>query len=139
MLNLKEYTADAMIENIPAVISIIDEWLEGLSCPTKAQMQIDVAVDELMANIAHYAYTPDKGKVTIQTEYDEISGIASITFIDRGIPFNPLKMEEPDVSLPASEREIGGLGIFLVRKTMDQMEYRREDGCNMLTIRKKIR
>ena len=106
---------------------------------SKEDFQVTLIVEEIFVNIAHYAYTPDKGKVTIQTEYDEISGIASITFIDRGIPFNPLKMEEPDVSLPASEREIGGLGIFLVRKTMDQMEYRREDGCNMLTIRKKIR
>ena len=136
---MKELTVKAIKENIPAVISAIDKWLEGLSCPIKTHMQIDVAVDEIVANIAHYAYAPQKGDVTIQTEYDENSGTASITFTDMGIPFNPLKKEEPDVSLPASEREIGGLGIFLVRKTMDQMEYRREDGCNMLTIRKKIR
>ena len=136
---VKEFTVEAKIPNIPAVVSVVDDWLEGLSCPIKAQMQIDVAVDELFSNISRYAYAPEKGEVTIQMEYDEKSGMASVTFIDKGIPFNPLQKEEPDISLPAEERGIGGLGIFLVRKTMDKMEYRHEAGSNMLTIYKKIK
>jgi len=67
-----------------------------------------------------------------------VNRAAVITFRDSGVPFDPLQKEEPDTTLTAEEREIGGLGIFLVRKTMDAMEYRREDGFNVLTIRKKI-
>ena len=135
---MKEWTLEAKLSNIPVAISVIDEWLEELACPIKAQTQIDVAVDEIFSNIAHYAYAPGSGDATIRLDYDELLRTVSITFSDRGIPFNPLEKEEPDIFLPAEEREIGGLGIFLVRKTMDEVKYRREDDRNILTIVKRI-
>ena len=104
----------------------------------KAQMQIDVAIDELFGNIAHYAYGGESGDAAVRFGFDEASRTVSITFIDGGVPFNPLEQADPDVSLSAEERGIGGLGIFMVKKTMDKLEYSHENGCNMLTMRKRI-
>ena len=114
------------------------EQLEGISCPMKAQMQIDIALDELLSNIIHFAYPDRPGEMRIEFSFDEAARAVSITLIDRGIPFDPLPVTEPDTSLPLQDRQIGGLGIFMVRKTMDEMSYRYEDGCNRLTIRKNI-
>ena len=99
-------------------------------------MQIEVAVEELFVNIAHYAYAPDTGSATIRTEIT--AGTAEITFIDSGVQYDPLAKPDPDVSLPASERQVGGLGIFMVKKSMDDMRYEYRDGKNILTIVKKL-
>lgn len=138
MPELIEKTFPAAIDSITEATAFVDEWLESLDCPMKAQMQIDVAMDELFSNIALYAYAPGSGDATLRLDFDEAARTASITFIDSGVPYNPLEKMDPDVTLSAEERQIGGLGIFLVKKTMDGMEYRREDGRNMLTILKKI-
>ena len=135
---MKELTLDAKIENIPSLTAFVDEWLEGLECPIKAQMQIDVAVDEIFSNIAQYAYGPEGGTAVIRLEFDAADRTAMISFIDSGVSYDPLSKADPDVTLSAEEREIGGLGIFLVKKTMDAMEYRREDDRNMLTIHTRI-
>ena len=135
---MKELTLRAALENLPQVTQFIDEQLEALDCSMKAQMQIDVAIDELFGNIARYAYGEAEGDATVRLDIDEATRMAFITFIDRGTPFNPLEQEEPDVTLSVEERKVGGLGIFLVRKTMDKVDYRREDGCNILTIGKRV-
>ena len=135
---MKERTFDANIESFPEVIQFIDEWLESLECGMKTQMQIDLAVDELFTNIASYAYAPGSGEATIQLDYDEASRTASITFIDSGIPYDPLQKPDPDVTLSAEERGIGGLGIYMAKKAADNMEYRRENDRNILTIYKNI-
>ena len=135
---MKELTLKATLENIPRVTEFIDGELEALDCPMKAQMQIDVAIDELFGNIAHYAYGEAGGEATVRFEFDPDGRRARITFIDGGVPFDPVRRADPDVSLSAEERQIGGLGIFLVRRTMDGMEYQRRDGRNVLTIIKHI-
>lgn len=135
---MKEWTGKAVLENIPAVTAFIDEQLEALDCPMKAQMQIDVAVDELFGNIAHYAYGDSTGDATVRFDFNEAARMVSIAFIDGGMPFNPLEIADPDVSLSAEERGIGGLGIFMVKKTMDRMEYSYENGFNILIIHKHI-
>ena len=135
---MDELRLEAKVDKLDAVLAFVDERLEALDCPMKAQMQIDLAIDELFCNIAKYAYAPDTGDMTIGFSFDPESRLASITFKDNGIPFDPLAKKDPDVSLPASERQIGGLGIFLVKKTMDGMEYRYENGQNILTIHKHI-
>ena len=135
---MKELTRKATVDGIPVVTAFIDECLEALDCPIKAQMRIDVAIDEIFGNIAYYAYGDGTGDATVRFEFDEQTRTVSITFIDRGVPFDPLKKADPDVTLSAEERGIGGLGIFMVKKTMDGMEYRHENGCNILTIRKRI-
>ena len=135
---MKEITLKAVTGNIPQVIAFVEEQLETVACPLRAQMQIDVAVDELFSNISRYAYTPETGEATVRFEYDEKEKAVHITFIDSGVPFNPLERSAPDTHIPLERRSIGGLGIHLVRKTMDGMEYEYKDGKNILTIRKLI-
>ena len=135
---VKELVLKAKLDNIPEVTAFIDEQLEALDCPMKAQMQIDVAIDELFSNIARYAYAPGEGDATVRFEFDEVARVASVTFVDSGVPFDPLKQGDPDVSLSIDDRKEGGLGIFMVKKTMDHMVYRHENGCNLLTIYKRI-
>ena len=135
---MKEMTCKAEIGKLEAVTSFIDGLLEECGCPLKIQFQIDVAIDEIFSNIAYYAYPSGDGTATVRFDMNEETRVVSIAFLDRGTPFNPLAKEDPDVSLPASERQIGGLGIFMVKKTMDKVEYAYENGMNVLTIRKKI-
>ena len=135
---MKELTIAAKIENIEAVTDFVNEQLEALDCPMKAQMQIDIAIDELFGNIAHYAYNPEIGKATVRVEVIEDPLAVTITFIDNGVPYDPLAKADPDTTLSAEEREIGGLGIYMVKKSMDDITYEYKDGQNILTIKKKI-
>ena len=135
---MRELTLKAAIENLPAVTSFLDEILEAAGSSMKSQMQLDVAMDELFGNIARYAYVPGEGDATVRVSVDEANRVAEITLIDRGVPFNPLEALPPDTTASAADRPIGGLGIFLVRKTMDEMTYAREEDRNVLTLRKKI-
>ena len=135
---MKELTVQATLDNIPVVTTFVDEQLEALGCPMKVQMQIDIAMDELFGNIAHYAYPSDTGDATVRFDFEESTRTASITLIDSGIPFDPLQKEDPDVTASVEDRAVGGLGIFMVKKTMDHLAYRRENGRNMLTFWKHI-
>ncbi len=135
---MKELTIAATLENIEAVTAFVDEQLEGLDCPMKAQVQIDIAIDEIFGNIAHYAYAPDVGEATVRVEIQEPSRSVIITFIDSGVPYDPLTAAEPDTTLSADERSVGGLGIFMVKKSMDAITYRYENGKNILSIQKEI-
>ena len=136
---MKEMTLAATLENIEAVTAFVDEQLEALNCPMKAQMQIDIAIDELFGNIAQYAYTTEVGEVTVRVEVIEDPMSVVITFIDGGVPYDPLSAADPDITLSADERAIGGLGIFMVKKSMDDVTYRYENGSNILSIRKNLR
>lgn len=133
---MKELTLAATVENIGTVTDFVNEQLENMDCPMKAQTQIDIAIDELFGNIAQYAYGPEGGEATVRVEGRESPRAVVITFIDGGMPFDPLANEDPDTGLPLEERGIGGLGIFMVKKSMDEVSYRYEDGKNVLTIRK---
>ena len=135
---MKELILAATVENIEAVIAFIDEQLEAIDCPMKAQMQIDIAIDEIFSNIAHYAYTPAVGQATIRLEAQDDPRAVTVTFIDRGIPYDPLAKEDPDITLSAEERQIGGLGIYMVKKSMDEITYEYKDGQNILSIKKCI-
>ena len=136
---MKELTIAATVKNIEAVTDFVNEQLEALDCPVKAQMQIGIAIDELFGNIAQYAYNPDVGEATVRVEVQQNPLSVVITFIDGGVPYDPLTASEPDTTLPAEDRPLGGLGIFMVRKTMDEITYRYENGRNILSIRKNLR
>ena len=136
---MKEMTIAATTQNIDVVTDFVNEQLEALDCPMKAQMQIDIAIDELFGNIAHYAYNPDVGEATVRVEVVEEPLSVIITFIDEGVPYDPLSAAAPDTTLSAEERSLGGLGIFMVRKSMDEITYRYENGSNILSIRKNLR
>ena len=135
---MSELNIEAKTENLEKVLAFVDKHLEEKECAIKVQMQIDVAVEELFVNIAQYAYDSDTGMVTIQVEIQEEPLAVMITFIDNGVPYNPLAKEDPDITLAAEERQIGGLGIYMVKKTMDDITYDYKDGQNILRIRKQL-
>ena len=131
-------TVEAELSNIPKVTAFIDAQLEELCCPFKSQMKIDVVIDELFSNIARYAYPNGKGDVKIETAYNKADRTFSIAFIDGGTPYNPLKKDDPDISLSAEEREVGGLGIFMVKNMVDEITYNYKCNKNILTVIKNI-
>ena len=134
---MKELTIEAKTENLDDVIAFVSSELEMLGCGVKQQMQIEISVEEIFVNIAHYAYTPEIGNATIRVDTEE-NGVIVLTFIDTGVPYNPLAKADPDITLSAEERQIGGLGIFMVKKNMDDVIYEYKDGQNVLTLRKKL-
>ncbi len=135
---MKELKIEAAVDRLDEVLAFIDAELEARDCPMKAQMQIDVAAEEMFVNIASYAYAPGHGDALIQIETDPDTRVFSVTLIDSGIPYDPLKKADPDVTLSAEERGIGGLGIYMVKKSMDAVSYRRENGQNIFRMEKKI-
>lgn len=135
---MKELTINATVENIEKVTAFVDEQLEALDCPMKAQTQIDIAIDELFSNIAYYAYNPEVGPATVRVEVTQDPLAVVVTFIDNGKQYDPLAKEDPDVTLSAEERDIGGLGIYIVKKSMDDISYEYKDGQNILRIKKNI-
>lgn len=133
---MNELTLEATPENIPVITAFVDEQLERYDCPMKAQAQIDIAIDELFGNIVRYAYHPEVGSATVQVEVINEPLAVVITFIDQGKPYDPLAKEDPNVTLSAEEREVGGLGIYIVKKSMSEITYEYKDGRNILKIRK---
>lgn len=135
---MKELTLDATTENIETVTNFVNEQLEALDCPMATQLQIDIAIDELFGNIAQYAYDPEVGSATVRVELTREPLAVIITFLDNGVPYDPLSSAEPDITLSAEDRPIGGLGIYIAKKTMDEISYEYKNGQNILTIKKRI-
>ncbi|HCA05551.1 MAG TPA: ATP-binding protein [Ruminococcaceae bacterium] len=133
---MKQLTIEAATENIETVTSFVIKELESYNCPLKAQTQIAVAIDELFGNIAQYAYTPEIGDATVQLDVEENPLSVIITFIDNGVPFNPLEKKDPNIHESVGKRKIGGLGIYIVKKTMTMVDYEYKDGQNILTVKK---
>ena len=129
---------DALSENLDTVLDFVNARLEGVDCPMKAQMQIDVAIEEIFVNIAHYAYAPGTGKAVLTVRLGGDPLTATFVFRDWGKPYDPLQKEDPDITLSAEQRQIGGLGIFMTKKIMDHMAYEYKDGQNVLTLVKKL-
>lgn len=165
---MKELIVAAKIEQLDEVIEFVAKELEKHELGMKMEMQIAVVVEEIFVNIAHYAYNFANKEVTnkevtnkearnkeainenainenarnkeatIRCLIDEESLQVTIQFLDSGKPFNPLLKQDPDISLSAEERDIGGLGVFMVKKMMDTVNYEYKEGKNILTIKKKI-
>ena len=133
-----ELELEAVPENLGEAQTFVEEHLEAADCPVKARMQISVAVEEIFVNIANYAYAPEQGSATVRVEVSENPVTVTITFVDQGMPYDPLAKQDPDVTLSAAEREIGGLGIFMTKKIMDDVVYEYKDGQNILTLKKHL-
>jgi len=134
----KKIRVAATKENLETVTAFLDEILDEKDCPLKIRLQIDLALEEMYINIANYAYTPKTGEMELRVEFDEAERELTLVLIDSGIPYDPLAKKDPDVTLSAEKRKIGGLGIYLVKKTMDSMTYERRDGRNIVTMKKKF-
>ena len=136
---MKELVITAETKNLDEVMTFVDTFLEEAECSMKAQMQIDLAVEEIFVNIASYAYAPGTGPATIRVGLTDDGSVFVIELIDQGVPYNPLAKEDPDITLSAEERKIGGLGILLTKKSMDDVQYEYVNGSNKLTLRKSIK
>ena len=138
----REMTLDAAVKNLPQVMSFLKNFLKEIGCPFRTQMQIGMAAEEIFVNIASYAYPPLKtGRATVCVKKEDPAAdtdrtAAVVTFIDQGIPYDPLAKEDPDITLPADKRRIGGLGIFMTKEVMDEIYYEYRDGSNILTMKK---
>ncbi|MBO4697671.1 MAG: SpoIIE family protein phosphatase [Lachnospiraceae bacterium] len=129
-------TVPASAEHLAEVIAFVEAKLNGFGCSERIKQQITVAAEEIFVNIAHYAYGDAAGNASVSVRLEQ--GDAVLTFRDRGTPFNPLEKDDPDITLGADERPIGGLGIFMVKKSMDEVRYERDKDENVLTIRKRL-
>lgn len=135
---MKELVIAADRNNLLKVQSFIDEQLEDAGCPMLTQIAIDVAVEELFVNIASYAYDQEIGVAVVQVEMLDDPLSVKITFIDNGKQYDPLAKPDPDITLGVKERKKGGLGIYMVKNSMDNMRYEYRDGKNILTIKKNL-
>ena len=131
-------TFPAKVEALSDVLGFVDRTLESYECPMKIQTAVCVAIEEVFVNVAHYAYGEGEGDMVLGIGFDEESRTITFRMADQGTPFDPLKKPDPDITLSAEEREIGGLGIFITKKTMDTVTYAYENGENILTMMKKI-
>ena len=131
-------TFPAKTESLPDILGFVEETLEGFGSSMKIQMAVCVAIEEVFVNVAHYAYGGGEGDMTLGIGYDEDSRTVTFRMTDKGVPFDPLQKPDPDITLSAEDREIGGLGIFITKKTMDSVSYAYENGENVLTMTKKI-
>jgi anti-sigma regulatory factor (Ser/Thr protein kinase) len=137
-VQLMNKTFPANVEALSDILGFVDRTLESYECPMKIQTAICVAIEEVFVNVARYAYGEGEGDVTLGICFDDISRTITFRLADKGVPFDPLKKPDPDITLSAEEREIGGLGIFITKKTMDTVTYAYENGENVLTMTKKI-
>lgn len=131
-------TFPARTDVLADVLGFVEEMLESFGCSMKAQIAITVAIEEVFVNVAHYAYGDGDGDVTLSIGFDEGSRTVTFRMTDSGVPFDPLKKPDPDITRSAEERSIGGLGIFITKKTMDTLAYAYENGKNILTMSKTI-
>ena len=132
-------TVPAEAAALETVNAFIQEKLESINCPKRAKMQMMLAVEEIFVNISSYAYHPEVGLAEVGVDVNGDPSTVTIRFLDQGRPFNPLEKPDADITLSAQEREIGGLGILLVKRIMDQVDYAYENGRNILTIKKEIK
>ncbi len=135
---MKELTVDAKTENLSRVLEFVDEELEKSGCSMRSRMQMDIAVEEIFVNIANYAYTPESGKAVIRVDTANDPNRVTVIFKDTGTPYDPLAKEDPDITLSSEERKIGGLGIYMAKKSVDDIKYEYKNGENILSIRKNL-
>lgn len=131
-----ERTFIANIENIPQMVAFVAEAAAAAGVHAKRVMQLELATEEAVTNICSYAYEVPPGQVDIACAKD--AGVFRVDFVDNGVPFNPLDMEAPDLQAELENRQMGGLGIFLIRRLLDEVHYNRRAGRNVLTLAVKL-
>ena len=134
----KEIILEATVENLTLANAFVDELLAPVKYSPKKRLQLDLVVEELFVNIAHYAYDSETGYATVMVDVVKDPLAVEITFVDNGKPYDPLAKADPDTTQSVEDRQIGGMGILIVKKSMDAVDYEYRDGKNILTIRKKL-
>ena len=129
-------TLPADVKYLEKVLELLNERLDETSCPEDIRLALNIATEEIYVNIASYAYAPKQGDARLAFTLEKDPEALSIEFIDKGVPYNPLAKENPDITLSAEDRQIGGLGIYMVKKSMDSLSYDYRNGENHCTIKK---
>ena len=135
---LFRFKVNADVNELQRVLEFVEECVQGIDYPPKAMMQINVSVEEIFVNIAHYAYSDKTGEAVIEVEIGDEPKMITITFIDSGVKYDPLAKPDPDVTLSVKDRQIGGLGIFMTKKFMDELSYEYRDGQNVFAMKKNL-
>ena len=133
--NMDEIILKSNLDNLNPLLVTVEDLLEDKRISTKSKLQLELIIEELFVNICNYAYEKE-GQVKIQYGLFENPLRIVMNFIDEGVEFNPLNKEKPDLTLDADQREIGGLGLTIVRKNVDKLDYKYENNQNILTIEK---
>lgn len=129
-------TLPADVKYLEKVLDLLNECLDVTGCPEDVRLVLNIAAEEIYVNVASYAYAPNQGDVRLVFTLEKEPAALSIEFIDRGIPYNPLAKENPDITLSAEERQIGGLGIYMVKKSMDELSYEYKNEENHFCMKK---
>lgn len=129
-------TLKAEPASLETVTNFVNGFMDNCGYDKKLQSQIDIAVEEIYVNICSYAYPNDSGDVTVEIAGE--GGRLTLTFADSGFEYNPLEKEDPDITLSAEERKVGGLGVYMVKQIMDEVTYQRTDGKNVLEMAKNV-
>ncbi len=135
---MKRLSVAARSDQLDAVLRFIERELSDVGCPAKARMRLSLAAEEAFINIARYAYTPEEGDADISLFVSGDPPVATLVFSDGGKPYNPLDRPDPDITRPAGDREIGGLGVYMLKKNVDEAHYRYQGGKNVLTLTKTL-
>lgn len=136
---MRELTTEAVTENLQSVMDFVNDSLSDKGCSAKTLYQMELVLEEIFINIASYAYEGDERPVVLSIDFEEEPLAAIVTFKDKGAPYNPLSRDDPNLALKLENREIGGLGIFLVKKNVDAIWYEHVNGENVLSFRKILR
>ena len=136
---MRELTTEAVTENLQSVMDFVNDSLSDKGCSAKTLYQMELVLEEIFINIASYAYEGDERPVVLSIDFEEEPLAAVVTFKDKGAPYNPLSRNDPNLALKLENREIGGLGIFLVKKNVDAIWYEHVNGENVLSFRKILR
>lgn len=134
--NTRDLTLPADVKYLDKVLEHLNQCLDETGCPEDIRLSLNIAAEEIYVNVANYAYTPKQGDVRLIFTLEKDPAALTIEFIDKGVPYNPLAKENPDITLSAEERQIGGLGVFMVKKSMDELYYEYKNGENHFWIKK---
>lgn len=132
----RELTVPATVESLRYITACLAELLASVHVPVAEKLQMEFAVEEMFVNIACYAYKDQQGTVVVRARLEKEPLCIEFAFLDTGRAYNPLEQAEPDITSSLEDRAIGGLGIFLTKKNVDDVRYERSDGRNILTLRK---
>lgn len=136
---MSKIRVQAKLDNLDKVLGFVNKQLKSVRSDVKEGLQLELSIEEAYVNIVNYAYGSDGGDIEIRSKMDNNPLEITIQFIDSGIPYNPLKNEDPNISLNTEDKELGGLGILLIKNNVDQMEYEYNNGKNIFTIKKKLK
>mgnify|MGYP002622144341 CR=1 FL=1 len=135
---MQELVVEARLENLDKVNDFVNRAISEFDCSKKSVMQLGVIVEEIFVNIASYSYPEYVGEVTVRTEIQKDPLAVTLLFIDSGVKYNPLEKEDPNLELSVDERQIGGLGIYLVKNMVEKISYDYIDEKNILTLTKNL-